>query len=276
MGKRRNTAKTGDKGIYKGRTDGKAVSSKGTGGDDDAMYTAVDRFHNNREEEFLKLDAAPSESEEEEEQVEAVMDLGVGESSAESSDSEEEENDSAQEEEEEAALSSDSDEDEEDGEIEGVRNWGKKKSTYYHGDTADLEIGQEEEDAYLEEEAAKEVEAARYEDMSEDDFVLSDDENDDADERKGSMVTSSTRDMSKLSAKDRRKLIDRQHPEMLPLLSYFSGAVQELSEKTRVATNAVIEEGGAEVSCFVRLAYICFCVLRTHDRLEHRDTLSSR
>jgi hypothetical protein len=46
------------------------------------------------------------------------------------------------------------DDDDDDG--EGDDSWGKKK-TYYTGDTADLEIGQEFQDAEDEEEAAKDL-----------------------------------------------------------------------------------------------------------------------
>ena len=50
--------------------------------------------------------------------------------------------------------------DEEDGNDANKRkdeSWGKKKSVYYTGDTADLEIGQDMADAEEEEEAAKEL-----------------------------------------------------------------------------------------------------------------------
>ena len=50
---------------------------------------------------------------------------------------------------------SDSEDDEELSEEEVEHSWGKKKKNYYTGDTADLEIGQEFEDAQDEEEEAK-------------------------------------------------------------------------------------------------------------------------
>ena len=46
----------------------------------------------------------------------------------------------------------DDDEDDEDG---AAASWGRKKQTYWSGDTADLEIGQEMEDAEEEEAAAQ-------------------------------------------------------------------------------------------------------------------------
>ena len=64
-----------------------------------------------------------------------------------------------------------------DEELHGA-SWGKKKS-YYTGDTADLEIGQDIEDAIEEEEAALSLQKQRLQGMRESDFV--DDVEDDAD-----------------------------------------------------------------------------------------------
>ena len=125
---------------------------------------------------------------------------------------------------------------------------------YYHGDTADLEIGQEEEDAFLEEEAAKEIQKSRFEEMEEDDFVLSGDENEQDDSDKKASGTSelqikTIRDTSKLSKKEARRLLQKQHPELLPMVSYFADVVRDLKERTDVATNALLEsEETAEVS----------------------------
>ena len=71
----------------------------------------------------------------------------------------------------------------------------------------------------------------------------------DSKDRKGEQTTSVARDMSTLSARDRRKILDKQHPELLPLLSYFSGVVKDLNESTNVATSAIFqgEPGTAEV-----------------------------
>jgi U3 small nucleolar RNA-associated protein 3 len=253
-GKKRNTAKTGDSAIYKGRDN--VINPKNDEADNDPMYNKVDRFHNEKEEEFLKLERGAGDDSEDDEKEEAVMDLGLGgESSDESSnDSDDEDNDVKNAKHVDPDLSgeeelSSSDDDEEEEEMEDVRDWGKKKAAYYNGDTADLEIGQDEEDAYLEEEAAKEVQAARYDEMSEDDFVLSDTEEDkkEADDEVGEL--SSARDVMKLSLKDKRKVLDKQHPEFLPLLSYFSGVVKDLDTRTVVATGALFDgdEGNAEV-----------------------------
>ncbi len=72
------------------------------------------------------------------------------------------------------------DDDEDDDEEEG---WGKKKN-YWNGDTADLEIGQEFEDAVDEEEAAKELHQQKLKRMNKKDFR--DDFDDDDDEEESS------------------------------------------------------------------------------------------
>jgi hypothetical protein len=78
---------------------------------------------------------------------------------------------------------SDGDDDEEDGGKQGFSgiSWGKKKS-YYTGDTADLEIGQEMEDAIDEEEAALSLQKQRLQGMRESDFTGDDYDVDNDDE----------------------------------------------------------------------------------------------
>jgi U3 small nucleolar RNA-associated protein 3 len=277
MGKRRNTAKTGDKSLYKKAAEAKAQSASESNRhkDDDNMYDDVDRYHNEKDKEFLKFNDAGKGSDDDEEEEEAVMDLGGGGESSEDedndddddSDSEKEQLSALQRSQQEAGSSSSEDEDSEE-DLEDLSDWGKKKSDYYHGDTADLELGQDEEDAFLEEEAAKEVQAARYEDMAEEDFMLSDEDADDhheeKDEQKGGKKSkgksldekettsrvSSIRDISKLSNKDKRKLIEKQHPGLLQILSHFSETVQDLKDRTILATNALCDgedDGTAEV-----------------------------
>ena len=269
--KRRHTAKTGDKGIYKGRAESEESSKKKRHADDDDEMDAADRYT----EDFLKLDGSVHDSSDDDSlQEEGVMDLGIkGDDDDDDSDSSSSDDDDesamngvglqgsqkqssyvdADSDDDEDLVSSSDDDDDEEDEMEDVRNWGKKKSAYYHGDTADLEIGQDEEDAYLEEEAAKEVQSARYKVMAEEDFF---DESDTEKEKimsKGEDVIVD-RDTSKLSAKEKRKVLDKQHPEMLPLLSYFSTIVDDLKDNTSVAANALFEgeAGTAEVRRDVR------------------------
>ena len=267
MGKRRKTAKTGDKALYKSRLN---VSGGGDAAqsDDDGMYNAVDRFHNRLDEEdFVKLDAAGRDDSEEDYDdgisgYEGVLDLGAGESSSE----EEEDDDSIDEladkkhaaSSEEEPVSSDSDDEDDILNIEDsdIRDWGRSKSAYYHGDTADLEIGQDEDDAFLEEEAAKEVQAARYEQMDEEDFLMSDDEGykkvGNEEIFKKTINMRGTKDLSKLSRSDRLRLLQSHHPELIPLVSHFKYTVEEWYDRTIVALKAILDgdEGTVEVSLY--------------------------
>jgi hypothetical protein len=62
-------------------------------------------------------------------------------------------------------------EEESEEEEEGDEGWGRKKKTYWEGDTADLEIGQEMEDALEEEEAAQEMQREKAKRMKASDFM---------------------------------------------------------------------------------------------------------
>jgi U3 small nucleolar RNA-associated protein 3 len=290
MGKRRNTAKTGDKAIYKGRPKHETRRrNDGDGDGDNNMYNEIDRFHNERDQdEYIRFDNENDGDDDDDKDLvgnkEAVLDLGVrGEESSSSDDEDDDDDDDSSSSEEKRHTkssenmdgsdsnpsSSDSESDgessDDDDDIKNLkdqlkavsedpRKWGKKKSLYYHGDTADLEIGQEEDDAFLEEEAAKEIQASRFEEMDEDDFVLSDDE-EAADAKNAAKARTNTekieaaRDVSKLSKKQARKLIQKQHPELLPMVSYFADVVKDLRDRTDVVTKALMEgEGTAEVS----------------------------
>ena len=258
MGKKRNTVKTGDKGLYKSRsTASGGPKRRNKVPHDDNLYDEIDRHHNHQED-LIRLDNNNGEDDLEDDgyaNKEAVMDLAGGSSSSSSSeeDSEEEDFDEDQaslDEEEEPVVSSGDDEDEMEDE-EDVRDWGRRKAGYWGGDTADLEIGQDQEDAFLEEEAAKQVQAARYEQMDEHDFMLSEDEQDDDSDK--NTMEQTTRDLTKLSRAARRKLIKSHHPELLPLVSHFAQIIQNWNDKTRVVTEALFssQDVSAQVSVSV-------------------------
>lgn len=252
MGKKRNTAKTGDKGLYRSRAKLRENHSKEN--DDDHLYNQVDRFHNERDKEFIRLQEDPYDDNAENDDgfadKEAVLDLGGSASSSESADSESESEDESEEEEEETVdeVSDEvsSSEDEDEIQDENIRDWGSNKRNLYGGDTADLEIGQEAEDAYLEEEAAKEVQAARYDDMDEDDFVLSDnDDSQEIDENHDSMdILSSEKRWEKLSRSTKHKFLQAHHPELLPLVNHFSETIQDWNDRTRVLVEALFSSAG--------------------------------
>jgi len=285
MGKKRNTAKTGDKALYNSRGKDQDARNKNNKSDDDAnnrMYNEIDRFHNEQDQNFIRLGAEEEDNDDDEDKDLAgnqisVLDLGAGGmSSSEDDDDDDDDDDSSSDDEdidnrngahsssddgtsdEDDDNSDSDDDDEEDYNMKqgDPRNWGKKKSLYYHGDTADLEIGQEEDDAFLEEEAAKEIQATRFGDMKEDDFVLSEDENDEKDIPTDKDTLSSTvheklqtiRDTSRLTKKETRRIIDKKYPELLPMVSYFSDIVKNLKDRTQIATNALMEGDGTAES----------------------------
>lgn len=251
MGKKRsrNTAKTGDKALYRNNRPAPPVQDN-----DDPMYDQVDRFHA-AQEEFIRLDndeQTKSDEEEPQQHTRAVLDLGVNDddddsssSSSSSSDNDQSDNHST----EEAALepdaastsSEDSEEEEEDeDEIQDVRDWGSKKSIYYRGDTADLEIGQDAEDAVLEEEAAKELQTTRLAEMDEQDFLLSDDDDNGTAEASWNDKKGSTAESMK-NRKQTLKQIRKQHSELFPLLAHFTGIVNSLRTQTSVAHSAIFD-----------------------------------
>jgi len=67
------------------------------------------------------------------------------------------------------------------------------------------------------------------------------------------MQSTKRRKLSKLSKKDKIKLMNKTHPELLPLVSHFrDGAIRPCAEKTSVVVNALLHSGeNAEVSDFV-------------------------
>lgn len=288
MGRRaRHSAKTGDQSIYKSRSkNNEASNANENDSDDDPMYDEVDRYHNRKEEEsYLQLDGNSDDdgdSSEDDDGItkhrEGVFDLGMGGSSDEDGDDDESDSEGGDERAarganlkraaaiEEALASSsddasDSDEDEDEAKSK-LLNWGDKKHSYYHGDTADLEIGQDVEDAYLEEEAGREVEKARLGAMDDADFMLGGDEDDgasDEEERKPKtdnkfqdekvetiQSVKSSKRLSKLSKKEKLKLFRANHPELLPLVQHFAEPIRELEETTMVAAGTLLKDGVAK------------------------------
>jgi hypothetical protein len=59
-----------------------------------------------------------------------------------------------------------------------------------------------------------------------------------------------TRDLSKLSRADKRKLLQSHYPELLPLLSHFCEVVKDWNSRTSAVTKVLLEseeEGTPEV-----------------------------
>jgi U3 small nucleolar RNA-associated protein 3 len=272
---RRNTAKTGDKSLYSNREQSSQIIERNNNNhskfekpkhnSDDLIYDEVDQFHNN---DYLRLDHDIDDDDDSDEDgigEEEVMRLENDEDSHDDddddaaeeesdSDGEEEDDDDSDDDDEERIISSDDDNEEDDDDNDEIRDWGAKKMAYYYGDTADLEIGQEVEEALLEEDAAKDVLNARYQDMTEDDFMINDDNEiqNDSHRTVGDSISGSTTNATtavnmtlsrrlQLSTKEKRQLLNQQHhQEFIPLLSYFTQKmIAPYTSTTRKATNAI-------------------------------------
>ena len=225
---------------------------------------------------------------------------------SESSDGDDEDSSSSQnerdeddddEEEDNSILSDESSDEDEDFDLNAktdVMDWGNRKRDYYHGDTADLEIGQEEEDAELEEEAGEEVLNARLKDMDEDDFMLEGKSDSDSDVEINDVMTKSKtqnndqetisdstfishkrKNLSNLTRRQKIKLMKKAHPELLPLVQHFrESAIKPCAKETLVVSDALLgDEENAEVSvCSTTREYIesifvlfvCFVCLKKH------------
>eukprot|EP00934_Nitzschia_sp_Nitz4_P000156 Nitzschia sp. Nitz4//scaffold2_size372955//207252//209491//NITZ4_000434-RA/size372955-augustus-gene-0.424-mRNA-1//-1//CDS//3329546811//156//frame0 len=247
--KRRNTAKTGDKRLYMSRDDSQASSAKNQLLDEDE----VEAFHQGRDADFLRLDDnGENDSDDDHEPMTTnVLDLGGGGSSSESDSDDDEERhsrgmDPVSEDDEDDDDDSDEESDDAEHDLEELKqadptDWGRKKSTYYHGDTEDLELGQDQEDAWVEEEAAQQVQASRYKEMDSQDFELSDDESDDENDEQDKKSQPLKRDLGQLTPAQQRQWLRKQHPEFMPLISYFGDWVKELNSTTKVASDALME-----------------------------------
>ena len=151
-----------------------------------------------------------------------------------------------------------------------ILNWGDKKSAYYHGDTADLEIGQNLEDAYLEEEAAREILANQAKYMDEEDYLLGGgtggggDGEEESSMNGGSAIKikkttktkkstnnemeiiqsiKNSKNISQLTTQERLKHVTTTHPELLPLVSHFSKSADDLNGSTLIATSVMLQNG---------------------------------
>ena len=312
MGRRsRHSAKTGDQSLYKNRNN---TSTNQDDSDNDPMYDEVDRYNNKLQEEenYLQLDISDKEedgdSEEEEDdgittKREGVFDLGMDDDDNSSDDNDGEGDDDGRQTKQKdikqassssssSSDNSDSEDEEDDKTSKLFNNWGTTKSSYYHGDTADLEIGQSVNDAYLEEEAGREVELARLDELDELDFMLDDDgDHDDDDDGEGDTEEGSEEEMvsskkrkskstaetietttlitkkkqtpsSKLSTKkEKLKILKSKHPELLPLLQHFNNPINELNDKTLLACGALLKGGVCKGRKEAEVCYLfIFCL----------------
>lgn len=131
--------------------------------------------------------------------------------------------------------------DESDIPMDEAGNWGKRKKNYYHGDTADLEIGQDAEDVDVEEEGAQEILKARYSKMDESDFslpqsILMKGNIEDDKDKEASTHTSDIRKIARnFNPHETMIYIVKNFPEVLPMLQHFTKyAIQPCEESLKV------------------------------------------
>jgi len=304
MGKRRGrlSAKTGDRSISKrlssrkSSADSKLVSSY----DEDDMFDEVDAYHNKKEAkfnaDFVHLDGGETSCSDDDDGIvygrEEVLGLGVPASSEEEDEGSEDGDDDAEGsgdgegryprgDEESTSTSKSFDDDTEDNDddekpLDSILDWGGKKRGYYGGgETVDLDNKQDMEDAYLEEQAAKEVQQARYGAMSEDDFfdsiplegkkklgTLNEEDYDDGmadivdfdsptsmflfdnDATNKSVVKPiPQKNLDTLSLQEKIHLLAQQSPEFIPLTQHFkSTAVEQYRDNILVVAEQLLSQ----------------------------------
>jgi len=148
--------------------------------------------------------------------------------------------------------SDEEDNDDSDDENENS-GWGKK-SNYYSGDTADLEIGQDHADAEDEEAAAKELQNEQLSKRQEIDYADSDEEittrksdkltkeieKRSQNKKSGKMVIEKLeRNIHKLSKKQRLEILKSEAPEMLGLVEELNDKFKDLKERIEPLKTAV-------------------------------------
>ena len=96
-----------------------------------------------------------------------------------------------------------------DDDDERLTDWGASRRTYYGGDTADLEIGQKDEDAVAEEALARVQQREALDALDEDDFALDGDDDDDVEEESGDLFAALGRKGGSRKTVDRKAIAQR-------------------------------------------------------------------
>jgi hypothetical protein len=134
------------------------------------------------------------------------------------------------------------------------------------------------QDAFVEEEAARDVRDTRFEDMNEDDFAPPLPEDDAPEDTAASTKkrTSSSKfdslQSKTLSNSAKRKLMTKHYPDVMSMVSYFSQTVKDLESSTRVAADALKEvhnDGDTTTEVCYRM-YVSYYTKRIYDRLKSR------
>ncbi|KAH8368129.1 hypothetical protein KR084_007488 [Drosophila pseudotakahashii] len=137
-----------------------------------------------------------------------------------------------------------------DRDLPNTMDWGSKRSTYYNTDFVDQDYSsynaQEEEEARAEEEEAKKIQLRLAKRLSEADFQLDDvqaaagsSDEDDDDDKKAGEVTKVTTDLTGLTARERRQLLQKDSPEFIGLTQDFQKHLNEVKDLITPVLNYV-------------------------------------
>ncbi|KAK2724179.1 hypothetical protein QYM36_000888 [Artemia franciscana] len=170
------------------------------------------------------------------------------------------------------AKDSDMDSDIADNASDGMpdsRAWGKKRSTYYSADYVDEDWGgmdgSDAEAAELEEQEAREIQKRMAETLDDADFGLEFFQTDELVKKVEKEVKSIvTKDIEKLSSKEKLDLVKKESPELLGLIEEYKSQIHILKEEIQPIMKAIKEgllpiSSGAE---FVKLKFrllMSFC-----------------
>ncbi|XP_017009255.2 something about silencing protein 10 [Drosophila takahashii] len=167
------------------------------------------------------------------------------------SDDEDEEDDDQEKDDDVADLMRDSDiegAEDDDRDLPNTMDWGSKRSTYYNTDFVDQDYSsynaQEEEEARAEEEEAKKIQLRLAKRLSEADFQLDDVEaaaegSDDEKDKDKEAVTKVTTDLTGLTARERRQLLQKDSPEFIGLTQDFQKHLNEVKDLITPVLNYV-------------------------------------
>ncbi|XP_037724845.1 something about silencing protein 10 [Drosophila subpulchrella] len=135
-----------------------------------------------------------------------------------------------------------------DRDLPNTMDWGSKRSTYYNTDFVDQDYSsynaQEEEEARAEEEEAKKIQLRLAKRLSEADFQLDDlqaaaGSSDDDEELEEGEVTKVTTDLTGMTARERRQLLQKDSPEFIGLTQDFQKHLNEVKDLITPVLNYV-------------------------------------
>ena len=145
-----------------------------------------------------------------------------------------------------------------DDDLPDSKAWGKKKKSYYSTDYVDEDyggFGDDEEDALMEEEEAKNIQKRLIEQLGEDDFTLDFLNKQTAVAEKGDTIIKS--DISQMSKRQKLQLLEKESPEFTDLVNDFKSKLTVAKDDLHPVLELV--KGGKLPNCsaskFVKTNY---------------------